>query len=112
MVGQATDGSDLIWPLPPRLVTDEDLKQFYEAMKISDVPKGGVESNGVKRKSGYLGGLDTQQYGRGKRAREVGLDIVFFWMWTVVFLTLYEYALHHRTYILYLSLSSVNLVIY
>ncbi|KAK7363636.1 hypothetical protein VNO77_05786 [Canavalia gladiata] len=71
VLGQATDGSDLILPLPSRLVTDEDLKQFYEAMKISDVPKGGVESNGVKRKSGYLGGLDTQQYGRGKRAREV-----------------------------------------
>ncbi|KAJ1395171.1 SNF2-related, N-terminal domain [Sesbania bispinosa] len=73
LVGQGTDGSDLIPPLPSRLVTDEDLKQFYEAMKIfdSDVPKGGVESNGVKRKSGYLGGLDTQHYGRGKRAREV-----------------------------------------
>ncbi|TKY54110.1 Chromatin structure-remodeling complex protein SYD [Spatholobus suberectus] len=40
-------------------------------MKISDVPKCEVESSGVKRKSGYLGGLDTQQYGRGKRAREV-----------------------------------------
>ncbi|KAL2339088.1 hypothetical protein Fmac_013534 [Flemingia macrophylla] len=71
VLGQATDGSDLIPPLPARLVTDEDLKQFYEAMKISDVPKGGVESTGVKRKSGYLGSLDTQHYGRGKRAREV-----------------------------------------
>ncbi|CAJ1941112.1 unnamed protein product [Sphenostylis stenocarpa] len=69
--GQTADGSDLIPPLPARLVTDEDLKQFYEAMKISDVPKGAVESSGVKRKGGYLGGLDTQQYGRGKRAREV-----------------------------------------
>ncbi|KAK7387852.1 hypothetical protein VNO78_22648 [Psophocarpus tetragonolobus] len=72
VLGQATDGSDLVPSLPARLVTDEDLKQFYEAMKISDVPKGGgVESGGVKRKGGYLGGLDTQQYGRGKRAREV-----------------------------------------
>ncbi|KAK7264579.1 hypothetical protein RJT34_32188 [Clitoria ternatea] len=71
VLGQATDACDLIPPLPSRLVTDEDLKQFYEAMKISDVPKDGVESNGVKRKSGYLGGLDTQHYGRGKRAREV-----------------------------------------
>ncbi|MED6119742.1 hypothetical protein PIB30_014606 [Stylosanthes scabra] len=70
VVGQATDGSDLIPPLPSRLVTDEDLKQFYEAMKIYDVPKGEIESNGLKRKSGNVGGLDTQHYGRGKRARE------------------------------------------
>ncbi|CAL5198820.1 unnamed protein product [Lathyrus oleraceus] len=68
----ATDGSDVIPPLPSRLVTDEDLKQFNEAMKIyDDVPKGEVDSNGVKRKRGGLGGLDTQHYGRGKRAREV-----------------------------------------
>ncbi|KAG4932033.1 hypothetical protein JHK87_046035 [Glycine soja] len=70
MLGQAADGSD-IPQLPARLVTDEDLKQFYEAMKISDVPKAEVESSGVKRKGGYIGGLDTQHYGRGKRAREV-----------------------------------------
>ncbi|KAL9277872.1 hypothetical protein ACSQ67_024884 [Phaseolus vulgaris] len=69
--GQTADGSDLIPPPPARLVTDEDLKQFYEVMKISDVPKVVVESSGVKRKGGYLGGLDTQRYGRGKRAREV-----------------------------------------
>lgn len=73
MLGQATDGSDSIPPLPARLVTDEDLKQFYEAMKVFDVPKGEVESSGVKRKGGYLGGLDTKHYGRGKRAREVCL---------------------------------------
>jgi hypothetical protein len=73
VLGHETDGSDVIPPpLPPRLVTDEDLKQFNEAMKIYDeVPKGEVESNGVKRKRGALGGLDTQHYGRGKRAREV-----------------------------------------
>jgi hypothetical protein len=73
VLGHETDGSDVIPPpLPPRLVTDDDLKQFNEAMKIYDeVPKGDVESNGVKRKRGALGGLDTQHYGRGKRAREV-----------------------------------------
>ncbi|MCI03847.1 helicase swr1, partial [Trifolium medium] len=73
VLGHEADGSDVIPPpLPPRLVTDEDLKQFNEAMKIYDVvPKGEVESNGVKRKRGALGGLDTQHYGRGKRAREV-----------------------------------------
>ncbi|GAV63394.1 SNF2_N domain-containing protein/Helicase_C domain-containing protein [Cephalotus follicularis] len=65
-------GSETSPPLPSRLVTDDDLKAFCEAMKIFDVPKAEVVSNvGVRRKSGYLGGLDTQQYGRGKRAREV-----------------------------------------
>ncbi|XP_021727762.1 chromatin structure-remodeling complex protein SYD-like isoform X8 [Chenopodium quinoa] len=59
-------------PLPSRLVTDDDLKAFYEAMKIHDIPNDGTSSSsGMKRKSGYLGGFDTQQYGRGKRAREV-----------------------------------------
>ncbi|CAJ2634403.1 unnamed protein product [Trifolium pratense] len=74
VLGHEADGSDDVIPppLPPRLVTDEDLEQFNEAMKIYDVvPKGEVESNGVKRKRGALGGLDTQHYGRGKRAREV-----------------------------------------
>ncbi|CAL0330680.1 unnamed protein product [Lupinus luteus] len=71
MLGQAIDGSEFTTPLPSRLVTDEDLRQFYEVMKISDVPKSRVESTGVKRKGGNLGGLDTQHYGRGKRAREV-----------------------------------------
>ncbi|XP_052116774.1 chromatin structure-remodeling complex protein SYD isoform X28 [Arachis duranensis] len=69
--GPATDGSEPIPTLPSRLVTDEDLKQFYEAMKIFDVSKDEVASNGIKRKSGTPGGLDTQHYGRGKRAREV-----------------------------------------
>ena len=46
---------------------------IYEAMKISEAPPQVVASNsGMKRKSDYLGGLDTRQYGRGKRAREVG----------------------------------------
>ncbi|KAI9115171.1 hypothetical protein K1719_014184 [Acacia pycnantha] len=72
ILGQAADSSDLIFPLPPsRLVTDDDLTNFYEAMKIYEVPKDAVVSSGVKRKGGYLGGLDTQHYGRGKRAREV-----------------------------------------
>ncbi|XP_024638089.1 chromatin structure-remodeling complex protein SYD isoform X1 [Medicago truncatula] len=72
VLGHSADGSDVIPPLPSRLVTDEDLKQFNEAMKIyDDVPKGEIDSNGVKRKRGALGGPDTQHYGRGKRAREV-----------------------------------------
>lgn len=64
---------ELAPPLPSRLVTDDDLKVFYQAMKIYEESNAGVISNvGVKRKGEYLGGLDTQQYGRGKRAREVG----------------------------------------
>ena len=70
--GQGMDVLDPIPPPPSRLVTDDDLKEFYEAMKIYEVPRAEVVSNvGVKRKSEYLGGLDTQHYGRGKRAREV-----------------------------------------
>ncbi|KAG2332464.1 hypothetical protein Bca52824_003644 [Brassica carinata] len=57
---------------PSRLVTEDDLKLLYEAMKMNNVPMVAVESNvGMKRKGGSVGGLDTQQYGRGKRAREV-----------------------------------------
>ncbi|KAJ0987238.1 hypothetical protein J5N97_005594 [Dioscorea zingiberensis] len=52
-------------PIPSRLVMEEDLKAFYKAMMIYETPHVGV-----KRKN-ELGGLDTQQYGRGKRAREV-----------------------------------------
>ncbi|XP_052198184.1 chromatin structure-remodeling complex protein SYD isoform X2 [Diospyros lotus] len=70
--GYVKDGSEPIPPLPSRLITDDDLKPFYEAMKIYEVSDPRVVSNvGPKRKGEYLGGLDTQQYGRGKRAREV-----------------------------------------
>lgn len=68
------DSSEPFPPLPSRLVTEDDLKEFYEVMKIYEVPKPGpgmVSNVGVKRKGEYLGGLDTQHYGRGKRAREV-----------------------------------------
>lgn len=64
--------SEPVPSIPSRLVTDDDLKEFYEAMKITEVPKSGeVAHVGVKRKSEYLGSLDTQHYGRGKRTREV-----------------------------------------
>nr|XP_011462683.1 PREDICTED: chromatin structure-remodeling complex protein SYD isoform X2 [Fragaria vesca subsp. vesca] len=66
------DGFESLPPMPSRLVTEDDLKEFYEAMKIYEVPKAGVVSNvGIKRKGQSLGGPDTQRYGRGKRAREV-----------------------------------------
>lgn len=65
-----TQSSELIPPLPSRLLTDDDLKPFYEAMKISDKPVV-APSPGLKRKGQSLGGLDIQHYGRGKRAREV-----------------------------------------
>ncbi|GAB2210353.1 hypothetical protein Droror1_Dr00015619 [Drosera rotundifolia] len=37
LVEQRIDGSGTA-PLPPRLVTDEELKQFYEAMRLYEVP--------------------------------------------------------------------------
>lgn len=71
-LGGRANSSELVQSLPSRLVTAEELKAFSEAMKIYDVPSAVTVSNiGIKRKSGYLGGLDTQHYGRGKRAREV-----------------------------------------
>lgn len=72
--GREKDDSKPLPPLPPRLVTDNDLKEFYEAMKVYEASNSGMTStNGAKRKSGYAGSLDTEQYGRGKRAREVCL---------------------------------------
>ena len=69
---QGNDSSEDVPLLPSRLVTDDDLKSFYEAMKIYEVSGGEAAcSSGMKRKSGYVGGFDTQEYGRGKRAREV-----------------------------------------
>ncbi|XP_077236040.1 uncharacterized protein LOC143877723 [Tasmannia lanceolata] len=64
--GRIKEGPEPLPPMPSRLVTDEDLKAFYNAMQIYE-----ASNIGVKRNSEYLGGLDTQQYGRGKRAREV-----------------------------------------
>lgn len=69
LIQGSTDGLNPL-AMPSRLVTDEDLKPFYKAMMIHESP-----NVSTKRKSGYLGGLDTQQYGRGKRAREVDLLI-------------------------------------
>ncbi|BBG93235.1 P-loop containing nucleoside triphosphate hydrolases superfamily protein [Prunus dulcis] len=55
---QGMDGSETLPPLPSRLVTDDDLKEFCEVMKVYEVPKTGEVSNvGVKRKGGALGAL-------------------------------------------------------
>lgn len=76
--GREKDDSKPLPPLPPRLVTDNDLKEFYEAMKVYEVSNSGMTStNGAKRKPGYAGSLDTEHYGRGKRAREVCLFSLF-----------------------------------
>lgn len=70
--GEGRHDSEPLPPIPSRLVSDDDLKTFYEAMKIYEVQKPELASGaGVKRKSEYIGSLDTKQYGRGKRAREV-----------------------------------------
>ena len=60
--------------LPSRLVTDDDLKPFCHAMKLYE--PSNVKSVKVNvRKKGEIGGLDTQHYGRGKRAREVSCTL-------------------------------------
>ncbi|XP_047321944.1 chromatin structure-remodeling complex protein SYD [Impatiens glandulifera] len=69
MVEQGKKACDLP---PSRILTDDDIRPFYEAMSISEVsaPRA-ASTSGSKRKRGQGGGLDTQHYGRGKRAREV-----------------------------------------
>lgn len=59
--------------LPSRLVTDDDLAAFCIAMRVYETPAKPASPSilGSKKKRGYLGGTDTVQYGRGKRAREV-----------------------------------------
>ncbi|PSR86840.1 Chromatin structure-remodeling complex protein like [Actinidia chinensis var. chinensis] len=72
VLGQGKEISESVPPLPSRLITNDDLNSFYEAIKIYEVSNPRVASNiGAKRKGQSLGCLDTQHYGRGKRAREV-----------------------------------------
>lgn len=63
-VGETKEGQEPL-PMPSRLVTEEDLKPLYRAMVAYE-----ASTAGVKRK-GDAASLDTQHYGRGKRAREV-----------------------------------------
>lgn len=62
--GRNGDGQDPL-PMPSRLVTDDDLEPLYQILRISE-----ASAASVKRKGDIS--LDTQHYGRGKRAREVG----------------------------------------
>ncbi|KAI3744867.1 hypothetical protein L1987_57963 [Smallanthus sonchifolius] len=64
-------GGDSIPPLPSRLVTENELKSFCEAMKAIEAPKPVVLPGIGGKRKGELGNLDTRNYGRGKRAREV-----------------------------------------
>ncbi|KAI3908370.1 hypothetical protein MKX01_027392 [Papaver californicum] len=64
--GSEKDDPTTCLPMPSRLVTDGDLKAFVEAMQAYE-----DANEGLNRKSEYTGGLDSQYYGRGKRAREV-----------------------------------------
>jgi Snf2-ATP coupling, chromatin remodelling complex len=59
--------------LPSRLVTEDDLAAFCKAMSVYETPSrpSPPSTSGTEKKRGYLGGLDTKQYGRGKRSREV-----------------------------------------
>ncbi|XP_057834125.2 uncharacterized protein LOC131044739 isoform X2 [Cryptomeria japonica] len=58
------NGVDQGTPMPPRLVGEEELKPFVMLMQAYD----NAHNGGRKRSSSAL---DTQHYGRGKRAREV-----------------------------------------
>ncbi|KAK9075578.1 hypothetical protein SSX86_003903 [Deinandra increscens subsp. villosa] len=62
---------DTIPPLPSRLVAENELNSFCEAMKAIEVPKPVVLPGIGGKRKGELGNLDTRNYGRGKRAREV-----------------------------------------
>ncbi|KAK3002311.1 hypothetical protein RJ639_022083 [Escallonia herrerae] len=68
---QEVVGSEAVLSLPARLLTDDDLRPFCEAMKISDAPcPVEVSNDSVLRKSGshvYHGIQDTHLHGRGKR---------------------------------------------
>lgn len=108
ILGQGKDDSEPLLSMPSRLLTDDELKPFYEAMKISDVPNARVASSiGTKRKSEYLGGLDTKQYGRGKRAREVGLlDMIFI----LIVFTAVDYQTCH-SHVAHISLYNVQIYV-
>lgn len=71
--GQGSSSVSDIPPIPSRLVTEDDLKLLYETMKSNDVPMVAKKSNvGMRRKRGAVEGFDShQQYGRGKRIKEV-----------------------------------------
>lgn len=62
---------ELIPSLPSRLVTENEMKSFCEAMKAIEVPKPVVLPGIGGKRKGALGNSDTHNYGRGKRAREV-----------------------------------------
>ncbi|KAI3795254.1 hypothetical protein L1987_37903 [Smallanthus sonchifolius] len=64
-------GGDSIPPLPSRLVTENEMKSFCEAMMAIEAPKPVVLPGIGGKRKGELGNLDTRNYGRGKRAREV-----------------------------------------
>lgn len=61
--GETKEGQESL-PMPSRLVTEEDLKPLYKAMVAYEASNAGVKRKGDAS-------LDTQHYGRGKRAREV-----------------------------------------
>ncbi|KAJ0813828.1 putative DNA helicase chromatin remodeling SNF2 family [Helianthus annuus] len=68
---QGGTSRESIPPLPSRLVTENELKSFCEAMEAIEVPKPVVLPGIAGKRKGELGNLDTHNYGRGKRAREV-----------------------------------------
>ncbi|KAI7726311.1 hypothetical protein M8C21_012286, partial [Ambrosia artemisiifolia] len=71
VIEQGGISAESIPPLPSRLVTESELKSFCEAMEAHEVPKPVVLPGIGGKRKGELGNLDTHNYGRGKRAREV-----------------------------------------
>ena len=55
----------LVSPPPPRLLQEHELLPILTAIEATEAGRAGE-----KIKSGRGGTLDTQHYGRGKRARE------------------------------------------
>ncbi|GJV37476.1 hypothetical protein Tco_1409953 [Tanacetum coccineum] len=51
------------------------MKTSSKAMKANEVPKPVVVPGIGGKRKGELGNLDTQHYGRGKRAREVNTSL-------------------------------------
>jgi len=67
--GVTMEGPDPL-PMPSRLVTEDDLQPLYKAMMAYEASNVGVKLKGDVS-------LDTQHYGRGKRAREVTFWYLF-----------------------------------
>ncbi|KAF2287717.1 hypothetical protein GH714_002427 [Hevea brasiliensis] len=82
LLGQGFDGTEPVPPLTSRLVTDDDLKAFYEVMNLYEVPKAGVVSNsnvGLKPKGRNLWGLEYSAVWKGKTSQRAHNPFSFYY---------------------------------